>query len=71
MQIGMGGGTGPIPIFRLCDEIAPDGVVVNVGDLSLCRARIEYVAVVAAAALPEAVMHLAVGLAIFHPREKT
>src|SRR5262249_21296169 len=63
-------GARPYPVRCLLHEPAPHGVVVNVLDHLQQSGRLDHVTVVAAAALPEAIMHLAVGLHILQLFQK-
>ena len=62
--------TGPRPIFRLCDETATDGILVDVSNFLMHISVAAQVAVMSAAALPETVGNFTVGLAVLHPRKK-
>ena len=59
--------SGPQPVLRLFTQAPADRVSVHVLDLVNGRGRLNDVAVIAAAALPEAVVQFAVRLAILHP----
>src|SRR5207302_10664859 len=63
---GIEAGTGPGPVRRLTDQPSTHRVVVDVVDHGTQGGRFVHVAVVAAAALPETVMHFPVGLFVAH-----
>jgi len=67
----MSRGTGPKPVFRPFAKTPANRIVVNIVNLLIDRLRLEHVAVVTAAALPEPIVRPAVWLPIFHPGQKT
>jgi hypothetical protein len=64
-------GTRPDPIGRFLDQSATHRIVVNVFDDVEKRAGLEDVAIVAAASLPETIVHFAVGLNILQTLQKS
>ena len=57
----------PEPVLGLSTQTTTNGIAMHVLNLLVYGGRFVDVAILAAAPLPKAVMHVGMGLAIFHP----